>query len=286
MKRSAVLVLLLALAGCGGGGDGGDESAFCDSLDALSEQVSDGDLSSDEGLEDALDTANELAESAAEGEQLDAVNEVRDVLGDGGTEPEEAVEAIQDELGGFAEDCDIDEDDFAVAPTTTEAPSTTAPPETGTTAPPETGTTAPPDGEVVSVSAREPVPGDIAAEFAPLAQACFDGDMSACDELFNTTPGGSIDEAYGDTCGGRIEDGRGFDLECVTVITGPIDVPAEVVDQATAQACQGGDMVACDQLFQSSAEGSIDEAYGALCAGRVQDTDALCVDIFGEVAFL
>lgn len=284
MKRCAVLLLVLALAACGDDG-GGDEEAFCDSLDALSEQVSDGDLADDDGLGAALDTANDLAETAADGEQLDAVNEVRGVLADSATDPDDAVETIQAELGDFAEACDIDEDDFAAAPTTTEAPTTTAPPETGTTAPPDTGTTAP-DGDTVLVSAREPVPADIAPEFAALAQGCFDGDMSACDELFNTTPASSPDEAYGDTCGGRIEDGQGFELECVDVITGPADVPAEVVDQATAQACQGGDMVACDRLFQEGAGGSVDEAYGALCAGRVQDTDALCVDIFGEVAFL
>jgi hypothetical protein len=283
MKRCAVLLLVFALAACGDDGGGGDEAAFCDTLDALSEQVSDGDLADDDGLEDALDTANELAESAADGEQLDAVNEVRNVLADGSTEADEAVEAIQDELGASAEGCDIDEDEFAQAPTTTAAPTTSAPPTTE--APSTTGTTVE-DGDAVQVNAREPVPGDIAPEFAALAQACFDGDMTACDELFNTTPAGSVDEAYGDACGGRIDDGQGFDLECADVITGPVDVPAEVVDQATASACQGGDMVACDDLFRSSDSGSIDEAYGGLCGGRVEDTDAFCVDIFGEVAFL
>ena len=43
-------------------------------------------------------------------------------------------------------------------------------------------------------------------------------------------------------------------------------------------------MTACDDLFNSSADGSTDELYGALCGFRVQTTDAFCVDIFGEEA--
>ena len=36
-----------------------------------------------------------------------------------------------------------------------------------------------------------------------LAQACFDGDMQACDDLFDTAPIGSPYMSYGDTCAGR-----------------------------------------------------------------------------------
>ena len=292
MKRFPLVVLaalaLLAAACGGGGGGGGDEEAFCDALETLSDQVADGDLADDDGLEDVTDTVNDLLQAADEGEQLDAVNAVGDEIeGASADDADASAETIQDELGGFAEDCDIDDDEFAV-PATTETTETTETTDTSDTTETTdtTGTTiGGGDGEAVLVSAREPVPADIAAEFAGLAQACFDGDMTSCDQLFNTTPAGSIDEAYGDTCAGRIEDGQGFDLECATVITGPIDVPVDVADQDTAAACQAGDMVACDNLFQSAAEGSIDRAYGALCAGRVQDTDALCVEIFGEVAF-
>ena len=51
-------------------------------------------------------------------------------------------------------------------------------------------------------------PGDFDdAEFDGLAADCFDGDLAACDELFRVTPVGSAAEAYGSTCGGRLEDG-------------------------------------------------------------------------------
>jgi hypothetical protein len=40
-----------------------------------------------------------------------------------------------------------------------------------------------------------------------LAQLCFDGDMEACDELFDFAPIGSDYRAYGDTCAGRQEPG-------------------------------------------------------------------------------
>jgi hypothetical protein len=40
-----------------------------------------------------------------------------------------------------------------------------------------------------------------------LAGACFDGDMQACDDLFDQAPIGSDYRAYGDTCAGRQEPG-------------------------------------------------------------------------------
>jgi hypothetical protein len=41
------------------------------------------------------------------------------------------------------------------------------------------------------------------AEFDDLADDCYQGEMQACDELYNVTPPGSEYEEYGDTCGGR-----------------------------------------------------------------------------------
>ena len=37
----------------------------------------------------------------------------------------------------------------------------------------------------------------------PLVDACSDGDMDACDELFFTSEVGSPEEEFGDTCAGR-----------------------------------------------------------------------------------
>lgn len=66
-----------------------------------------------------------------------------------------------------------------------------------------------PDCAARFVSASEAQePGDFDdAEFDGLAAECFDGDLAACDELFRVTPVGSAAEAYGSTCGGRLEDG-------------------------------------------------------------------------------
>ena len=291
MKRLPVMVLAalgLSLAACGGGGGGGDEEAFCDSLEALSDQVSDGDLGDDDGLEDVTDTVNDLLESAADGEQLDAVNAVADEIESADADDADATaETVQDELGDFAEDCDIDEDEFAVPVTTEpedEETTTTAGDETTTTAGGET-TLPPEDPGDVTVTARQEVPGDIAPEFAGLAQGCFDGDMAQCDTLFQQTPVGSVDEAYGQTCGGRLAEPR--PNECATIITGPVAVPAEVAPEfvALAQGCFGGDMQACDDLFQQTPVDSIDEAYGLACGGRVPARDVTCVEIFGPVAF-
>ncbi len=47
----------------------------------------------------------------------------------------------------------------------------------------------------------EPPTGD--TEFDDLAEDCYEGEMRACDELYNVTPAGSDYEEYGDTCGGR-----------------------------------------------------------------------------------
>jgi hypothetical protein len=284
MRRTGAalaLLLLFGLGACGGGGDDGPDEAFCDALDTLSEQIEDGD-----DIDEQIDTIeDDLGDSAEEGEQRDAVEEVAEAYEDSDNDQADLAEEVQDELGDFAEECGIDDDEFAIAPTTTTT-TTTEPPETTTTTEPPDDTTLPPEDNGPEVLARAAVPGDIAPEYVDLANACFNGDMEACDTLYDMTPGGSSDEAYGATCAGRIAPEEVQVSECATIITGPLAVPADVVDQAAAQACFGGDMVACDTLFQSSEAGSIDEAYGALCGVRVQNTNAFCVDIFGDVAFL
>ncbi len=67
--------------------------------------------------------------------------------------------------------------------------------------------------------AGEPTqPPDIADPAqAALAQECFDGSGSACDELFFATPVDSPEEEYGNTCGGRFDASPGL---CADVIGG------------------------------------------------------------------
>lgn len=278
--------MFLALAGCGDDGGGGDEEAFCDNLEELSDQVADGDMATEDGLSDAADLAGDLLEDAPSDIE-DAVTEVGETLQDADPDdPEDTVDTIQDELGDIAEDtCDIDEDEFAVAPEPTTT--TTEPEETTTTGDVDDTTTTEgtSDGDVV-VNARQEIPADFEAnEDMAAAEACFNGDASACDSLYATTDPGTVAEEYGSTCGGRVaEPTLGH---CTEFITEPVPVPAEVIDTATGQACFDGDMVACDNLFQNAdEEGNADYIYGALCAGRVPNTTDLCVDIFGPQAFL
>jgi hypothetical protein len=294
-RRAGILiagVLLLAVAGCSDSG-GGDENAFCDNLEALSDQVADGDTGSEDGLEDLVARANDLIEVAGS-DQEDAVRAVGEELSD--ADPDDAAdtaEFVQDELGDIAEDvCEIDGDEFAafeVDDTTT----TSEVEDTTTTGGDETTTTQGGGGGVLErdenspdVGARQPVPADIEQEedFPVIAQACFDGDPEACDDLFLSTPVDSVAEDYGATCGGRVVDGAA--AQCATLMTAPVAVPGDVTDTANAQACFGGDMAACDAQFNAATPGSIDQIYGGLCGGRVRNTTAFCVDIFGPQSFL
>jgi hypothetical protein len=277
-------VLLLASAGCGDDG-GGDEAAFCDELEALSDDIADGALAEEDGLEEAVDRANALIEVADEGEQTDAVEEVGEALSEADPDDaEDTAEVVQDELGDIAEDtCDIDGDEFAIGPEATTT--TTEPDDTTTTEGAETTTTAGEGRSGPEVNARQPVPADLEQEddFPALAQACFDGDPAACDRLFLDTPVGSVAEDYGRSCGGRVAEGAAN--QCAELITGPDPIPADVTDP-NAQACFDGDMAACDAQFNAAANGSPDQLYGGLCGGRVSNTTAFCVDVFGAQAFL
>ena len=49
-------------------------------------------------------------------------------------------------------------------------------------------------------------------DLGPLRVDCGDGDMAACDLLYIYSPGGSLDEAFGNECGGV---GEGTNRTCV-----------------------------------------------------------------------
>lgn len=57
-----------------------------------------------------------------------------------------------------------------------------------------------------------------------LAEECYQGDMQACDDLYLTSPSGSTHQAYGDTCGHRVEESNGF--YCTTLLPDP-EPPAD-----------------------------------------------------------
>lgn len=50
-----------------------------------------------------------------------------------------------------------------------------------------------------------------------LAQSCFEGDMGACDDLFLQSPAASDYEAYGNTCGGRVDEADVDQRYCVDI---------------------------------------------------------------------
>jgi hypothetical protein len=300
-------VLLLAAVGCGGGDDGGgDLEAFCDELEAFSDDIADGDLESSRGLDSLVERANELIALAGE-DQEDAVIEVGEALGP--ARPEEAAdtaELIQDELGDVAEDeCDID--DFAVFEPADdgEDDETTTAPEGDTTAPDDT---TPPEGGPNIVSGRvDPATLVIDPGFEENVDLCARGLMVACDDIFfgengqAAAPDGSDTRLFGETCGGRILDFNNQTQRCVENLFGASEFdPATFTDASfvdLANACKGtgatpgdGDMAACDQLFAQTGIGTVEEAYGDTCGGRIasdvadRETTASCVSIWGAVA--
>ena len=296
----AGILLVATMAACGDDGGGGDEEAFCDELEALSDDVADGGLESEEGLEDAVDRANALLESAADGEQSEAVQAVGEELA--GADPDDAAdtaEVIQDELGDIAEDtCDIDGDEFAVAEVTT---TTTSEPEATTTTVDDGGG----GGELNAVGAAvDPASVGVEAGFEENIDLCFRGLMVACDNIFfgengqTAAPEGSNASIYAGQCGGRIQTFSNDTIRCDANIfaASPFDVGAfsDASFEALATACQGsdtvnGDMAACDDLFLQTGVGTAEEAYGDTCGGRIDSTvaeraGASCVEIFGAVA--
>lgn len=151
-----------------------------------------------------------------------------------------------------------------------------------------------------------------------LAQACFDGDMESCDQLWRDAEPGSDYRSYGDTCAGRQESGTArwcvvsFPGTPDTTVpptsgpgsTGTVPVPTGTVPasssaqvpppgleptglgddaalDALAQACYDGDLASCDTLFDSAPFNSDYQEYGDTCAGRqAPGTFKYCVAAF------
>ena len=296
--RAAAVLLLVGA--CGGGGGGGDEDAFCDALDDLSDQVADGDLTDDDGLDDVRDTLDELAEAAGD-DVADDVDELVEAAED--AEPEDAddlADDIADDLGDAADDvCGIDEDEFAVPPEEETTTTITVTDQTTTTTEAEQSTTTVtladvevPEG-VNAIGARQPVPDDIEPEFAAAAQACFDGDMASCDALFfEQAPEGSVASDYSSSCAGRILEFANEEFECLANIFPRVDLPIEPLRedlQPLLQACRDGQMQACDDVVSATGDGSFEEIFGRLCGGRMNSNIGVrvvtCVEVLGEQAF-
>jgi len=113
-------------------------------------------------------------------------------------------------------------------------------------------------------------------ELDALAVDCHQGDLSACDDLYVGSPEGSLYEAYGATCGARID--QGTNQLCADVLVGVPDDPPPTGDDfldELARQCAAGDLVDCDLLYAEADTNSEAEAYGATCGGRIE-TDQDC----------
>lgn len=109
---------------------------------------------------------------------------------------------------------------------------------------------------------------------------CFHGDLTACDDLYVGSPNGSLYEAYGATCGARVDEPT--NRLCVDVLLPSADDPTGLGDDefldALAAQCYAGDVFDCDLLYAEADTGSQYEAYGASCGRRIEATDEDCVD--------
>ncbi len=123
-------------------------------------------------------------------------------------------------------------------------------------------------------------PGNADPQFEALATACFEGDFARCDQLYQDTPVLSEYEAYGATCGGRLE--TGVDGGCVEVdeLGNRLSIiPSASIDEfgtdealdALATDCSNFDFAACDELWLESPGGSGYEAFGGTCGRRAED---------------
>jgi serine/threonine-protein kinase PknK len=95
-------------------------------------------------------------------------------------------------------------------------------------------------------------------ELNRLAEDCFDGDISACDDLYSQSPAASDYEDYGSTCAGRAGPQLG---SCSDLFPDPDFAELR-------QECADGDNGSCDELYRDTPVGSDDEQFGTTCGGR------------------
>ncbi|MBK9179162.1 MAG: hypothetical protein IPM45_06225 [Acidimicrobiales bacterium] len=149
--------------------------------------------------------------------------------------------------------------------TTTTAPTTTQPRPNTTHGP---GATAPPRTTVPPTWTYTPYTYGDDWYLDHLWDHCYSGDWAACDQLYWESPVDSEYETYGSTCGYTLDWMAGG---CVSWYSSPPTVwsPYTYGDDAYLDslwdACSGGDMGACDQLYYDSPSGSEYETYGAMC---------------------
>jgi hypothetical protein len=130
-----------------------------------------------------------------------------------------------------------------------------------------------------------------------LADDCLDGDMVACESLYEQAPVGSQHERIGDTCGYRTDGGvLCTDIDPDADEDGSADGSSDdrTTDDGVAwtygddpeldalwEGCEAGDWQACDDLFDESEDGSDYQEYGYTCGHRT-DGRYYCEDEFTD----
>ena len=94
--------------------------------------------------------------------------------------------------------------------------------------------------------------------FDDLADYCYGGSFADCDALYRESPADSAYSAFGSTCGALSHLPLGG--ACAVEFDGALE--------DLVVACDGGDMLACDDLYWESGVGSLYEAFAAYCGLR------------------
>lgn len=119
---------------------------------------------------------------------------------------------------------------------------------------------------------------------ATAAQACFDGDMLACDLVYNRSESNSPEEEYSQSCGGRAAATNGPpDCRRRFRVDDPVPSPpnglgTDSVLDRLAQDCFDGEFGACDDLASAAFDSATGQElaglenyydYGSTCAHRL-----------------
>lgn len=118
-------------------------------------------------------------------------------------------------------------------------------------------------------------------QLAGLVDDCTDGNDLACDILYQTSALDSDEETLALTCGGRRVEEPSFCTEGIERdginIWFDDNSPGLV---AVVDACEIGEMTACDFLYFRSAIGSFYEELGNTCGGRTEVAIPDCRTVF------
>ena len=124
---------------------------------------------------------------------------------------------------------------------------------------------------VVGVASAIAIPVFLNQRHEALHDACANGDMAACDTLYDSSAEGSDEQQFGDTCGGRTDGG----YLCTAI--GDVTYGDDERLDSLWDACAAGDPSSCDELSWSAEPGSDYAEYGLTCGGRT-DGSVDCVD--------